>query len=137
MSRSSHAKTHIRKAFECAFRTFSKLINYIVNELENEVVNMSEQKGNLSSLPLNAMRDIPTPNADAQEIVALVKDGGRVTGYQLSDGRILDKEEGVSLARQGGIRGVGISARKGNEYLKSLPDDTEGNNLGNLPSVKQ
>ena len=94
-----------------------------------------EQKHNASALPLMAMKEIPRPSADSEEIVALVKESGKVTGYQLSDGRVLDKEEGVALARQGGIKGVGISERKGNEYLKSIPDGTESNNLGNLPSV--
>jgi len=44
-------------------------------------------------------------------------------------------KDGVELARQGDIKGVGISSRNGNEYLKSLPDDTESNNLGSLPTV--
>ena len=82
-----------------------------------------------------AMKDIPEPNQNAAEITALVKKSGKVTGYQLSDGQVLDKEEGVALARQGGIKGVGISERNGNEYLKSIPDGTESNNLSNLPSV--
>ncbi|MFY9378680.1 MAG: DUF3892 domain-containing protein, partial [Acutalibacteraceae bacterium] len=40
-------------------------------------------------------------------------------------------------ARQGDIKGVGISKRNGNEYLKSLPDQNEENNLSSLPTVKQ
>ena len=40
---------------------------------------------NRTNLPMMALDDIPEPNADAKEIVALVKDSGRVTGYQLSD----------------------------------------------------
>ena len=79
--------------------------------------------------------NIPVPNA--AEITALVKDGGRVTGYQLSDGNILDKPEAVAMAKQGGISGVGIAHRNGSEYLKSLPDDTEDNNLSSLPSVEK
>ncbi|MEM5781127.1 MAG: DUF3892 domain-containing protein [Lawsonibacter sp.] len=98
---------------------------------------MDDKGMDLSKLPLMAMKDIPRPNADAKRITALVKEGGRVTGYQLSDGRVVDKDEGVQLARQGGIAGVGIATRNGNEYLKSLPDDSEGNNLGNLPSITQ
>lgn len=89
----------------------------------------------LSKLPMMALQDIPTPNADAQPIVALVKEGGRVTGYKLADGRILSKEQGVDLARHGGIQGVGIAVRNGSEYLKSLPDGSENNNLSSLPSV--
>ncbi|MDE7249812.1 MAG: DUF3892 domain-containing protein, partial [Lachnospiraceae bacterium] len=50
-------------------------------------------------------------------------------------GSTVSKEEGVALARNGEIKGVGIAHRKDTEYLKSLPDGTESNNLGNLPSV--
>lgn len=89
----------------------------------------------MQNLPIIAMKDVPEPNADAKEITALVKEGGRVTGYQLSDGRILEKQEAVNLAREGGIRDVGVAERKGNEYLKSLPDGSDANNLGNLPSI--
>ena len=90
---------------------------------------------NTHTLPKNALRDIPMPNADAKEIVGLLKDSGRVTGYKLSDGGILSKPEAVTLAREGGIKDVGISARNGEEYLKSIPDGTESNNLSHLPTV--
>ena len=90
---------------------------------------------NKNSLPMKALSEIPTPRADAAHITSLVKNGGRVTGYQLSDGNILNKYDAVELAKQGGIAGVGISSRNGNEYLKSLPDETENNNLSNLPSI--
>jgi len=87
------------------------------------------------TLPKNALRDIPEPRSDAKEIVGLVKDSGRVTGYKLSDGAILEKQEAVNFAKDGGIRGVGIAARNGEEYLKSIPDGTEDNNLSHLPTV--
>jgi hypothetical protein len=83
------------------------------------------------------MSEIPTPNADACTITGLVKEASQVTGYQLSDGRIVSKEEGINLARQGCIRDVGISTNMGTEYLKSLPDNDESNNLNNLPTVSQ
>lgn len=89
------------------------------------------------TLPLMAMEEIPTPRVDAKEITALVKADGRITGYQLSDGRILNKEDAVELAKEGGILGVGVAVRKGNEYLKSLPDNRQANNLSNLPTVEQ
>lgn len=89
------------------------------------------------NLPMMAMKDIPTPAPDAKQITALVKESGRITGYQLSDGQILNKPDAIQLARAGGIRGVGVSSRNGNEYLKSLPDADESNNLGNLPAVTQ
>jgi len=96
---------------------------------------MEIKNHDLSVLPLMAMKEVPDPNPNATQITALVKSGGKVTGYQLSDGSIVDKEAGVALARQGGIVGVGISERNGNEYLKAIPDGSEGNNLSNLPSV--
>lgn len=91
----------------------------------------------LSFLPMAAMKDVPVPRADAREIVALVKKSGRTAGYRLSDGAVVDKAEGVRLAKEGRIKGVGVATRKGNEYLKSLPDGREDNNLDGLPTVKR
>jgi hypothetical protein len=96
---------------------------------------LPEEKMDMTKLPMMALQDIPQPNADAKPITAVVKADGRITGYQLSDGRVLNKEEGIQLAKQGGILGVGVATRNGTEYLKSLPDENEGNNLGNLPSI--
>lgn len=90
---------------------------------------------NSSSLPFLALDEVPTPNKDAENIVALQKEGGRVTGYKLSGGKVISKEEGVSLAKKGKIKGVAIATNKGTQYLKSIPDNKEGNNLGNLPSI--
>ena len=88
-----------------------------------------------ASLAKNTLDDIPTPKSDAKDIVGLVKSSGRVTGYQLSDGRTVSKQEGVALAKAGEIGGVGIAHRGDTEYLKTIPDGTEGNNLSNLPSI--
>lgn len=106
-----------------------------LNSNQTDMRNNLNNNMDISKLPLMALEDIPVPQPDAKDIVALVKKGGKVTGYQLSDGRVLAKEEGVNLARQGGIAGVGIASRNGNEYLKSLPDSSENNNLSNLPSI--
>ena len=95
------------------------------------------KKPDLSSLPLMAMAEIPTAHSNARHITGLVKEGGRITGYQLSDGQVVNKDEGLELARQGQIAGVGIATNQGTEYLKSLPDQTEDNNLGNLPTISQ
>lgn len=78
---------------------------------------------------------IPQPGANAKRIVGLVKEGGRITGYQLSDHTIVEKQQAVDMAKQGQIAGVGIAHRGDTEYLKSIPDGSENNNLGNLPSV--
>ena len=78
---------------------------------------------------------IPQTRSDAKKIVGLVKEGGRITGYQLSDNRIVEKQQAVDMAKQGQIAGVGIAHRGDTEYLKSIPDGNENNNLSNLPSV--
>ena len=88
------------------------------------------------TLPRAAMDEIPTPKDDALSITGLVKKRGRICGYQLSDNRIVSREEGVSMAKAGEIRGVGIAHKKDTVYLKSLPDGTEDNNLSSLPTVK-
>ena len=78
---------------------------------------------------------IPQTGKNAKHIVGLVKEGGRITGYQLSDHTIVEKQQAVDMAKQGQITGVGIAHRGDTEYLKSIPDGSENNNLGNLPSV--
>ena len=95
------------------------------------------QKDETASLAMNTLDNIPTPSSNAKDIIGLVKSSGRVDGYQLSDGTSVSKEQGVQLAKEGGINGVGIAHRNGNEYLKSIPDGTENNNLSNLASVSK
>lgn len=95
----------------------------------------TENKDFGTQLAYASLDEIPQPKADAKEITGLVKTGGRITGYQLSDGSTVTKEEGVAMAKAGEIQGVGIAHRKDSEYLRSLPDGTESNNLGNLPSI--
>ena len=78
---------------------------------------------------------VPQVNSNAKQIVGLVKKGSRITGYQFSDNSIVEKQQAVDMAKQGQIAGVGIAHRGDTEYLKSIPDGSENNNLGNLPSV--
>lgn len=40
------------------------------------------------------------------------------------------------MARRGKIKGVGIAHNGNTEYLKSVPNDSESDNLGNLPTVE-
>ena len=87
------------------------------------------------NLVKNTLDQIPQAGPNAKRIIGLVKEGGRITGYQLSDETFVSKPEAVSMAKQGQIAGVGIAHRGDTEYLKSIPDGSESNNLGNLPSV--
>ena len=86
-------------------------------------------------LAKQTLDQIPQASANAKHIVGLVKKGGQVTGYQLSDNSIVEKQQAVDMAKHGQIAGVGIAHRGDTEYLKSIPDGSENNNLGNLPSV--
>lgn len=52
-----------------------------------------------SALAKNALDSIPQTKSDAKDIVGLVKESGRITGYQLSDGSTVSKEEGVAWQR--------------------------------------
>ena len=88
-----------------------------------------------NELVKQTLDQIPQAKNNAKRIVGLVKEDGRITGYQLSDNTILAKQQAVDMAKQGRIAGVGIAHRGDTEYLKSIPDDSENNNLGNLPSV--
>ena len=101
--------------------------------------NTISERGNAKmedhNLAKNTLDKIPQANSNAKQIVGLVKEGGRITGYQLSDNSIVEKQQAVDMAKQGQIAGVGIAHRGDTEYLKSIPDESENNNLGNLPSV--
>ncbi len=86
-------------------------------------------------LAKQTLDQIPQAETNAKRITGLVKEGGKITGYQLSDNSIVEKQQAVNMAKQGQIAGVGIAHRGNTEYLKSVPDGSENNNLGNLPSV--
>ena len=98
---------------------------------------MKQHNGRIGNLPANINLMNPVPNKDAKSVVRLLRTNGKVSGYELSDGTRLTKSQGVALAKQGGIRGVAIASRNGSEYLRSLPDGTASNNLGDLPSSSQ
>lgn len=93
--------------------------------------------GVIGNLPVNINKEIPTPNVDAKRITKLVKHSGEVIGYELSNGNIVSKDEAIGLAKQGEISGVAVATNKGNEYLRTLPDGTENNNLSSLPTITQ
>lgn len=98
---------------------------------------MNNDKQNMGAeLAYAALDEVPQPKSDAKEITGLLKTGGKITGYQLSDGATISKEEGIALAKAGEIRGVGVAHRKDTEYLKALPDGSENNNLSSLPTVR-
>lgn len=85
----------------------------------------------------NTLDDIPQSEPDAKKITALVKKDGEVTGYKLSDNSVVKKQDAIAMARNGEISGVGIAHKGDTEYLKSIPNGKENDNLGNLPSITE
>ena len=77
-------------------------------------------------------------NTDKNSITAIMKHSGEITGYELSNGEKITKEKGVELAKAGTISGVSVAtSRNGEEYLRSLRDDDESNNLSSLPIIEE
>lgn len=75
---------------------------------------------------------------EKNSIKAVIKHSGEITGYELSNGEKITKERGIELAKAGDICGVSVStSRKGEEYLRSLRDDDESNNLSSLPVIDE
>ncbi len=59
---------------------------------------------------------------------------GDITDVMIN-GSVYGINDAISLARDGKIEGVNVSkARSGREFLRSNPDDSETNNLDNLPT---
>ena len=52
-------------------------------------------------LAKQTLDQIPQANSNAIRIIGLVKEGGRITGYQLSDNSIGEKQRAVDMAKQG------------------------------------
>ena len=91
--------------------------------------------GMIGNLPKNINEVIPNPDDSALRICKLIKHSGDVVGYELSDGKKISKDECIKMAKDGKIAGVAIAINKEKEYLRSLPNGSEGNNLSNLPSI--
>lgn len=72
-------------------------------------------------------------------ITGVVKDDkGEITAYHLDNGDTVMKDEAVNLAKQGAIKGVSVAiSKKGEEFLRSLPDGDKSNNLDNLPIMNE
>ncbi|MCL2857600.1 MAG: DUF3892 domain-containing protein [Oscillospiraceae bacterium] len=98
---------------------------------------MNEQNNQTMMPPSGINQHQSTAGEDGLSIIGLVKKSGKISGYQLSDGNTVTKEQGVELARQNKIRGVAVATNQGTEYLRALPDGAENNNLSNLPSSAQ
>lgn len=59
---------------------------------------------------------------------------GDITDVMINN-NIYSIDQAIMMAKDGTVEGVNVAkARTGKEYLRSNPDQTETNNLDNLPS---
>lgn len=72
----------------------------------------------------------------AETIAKLIRSGGEVVGYELESGKQISVSQAIEMAKSNRLKHVGVSTSKdGSEYIRSLADGDESNNLGNLPSI--
>lgn len=58
---------------------------------------------------------------------------GDITDVMLENGNIYSVDEAIMMTRDGLIQGVNVGkARNGREYLRSNPNDSEGDNLDSM-----
>ena len=71
------------------------------------------------------------------KIQGIIRDEkGEISAYKLETGEILTKQQAVKYAKEGSIEEVSVVVSKnGEEFLRSLPDNTPDNNLENLPNI--
>lgn len=59
---------------------------------------------------------------------------GKIAGYELSNGKVVDVQEAVQMANDGKLSGVIVSTMSnGKDCLRSAKDGNPKNNLSNLP----
>lgn len=104
----------------------------------NASVLNGDAKISAPTINLNSEDLSPKAQSDKNSITAIMKHSGEITGYELSNGDQVTKERGVELAKAGAISGVSVAtSRKGEEYLRSLRDEDESNNLSSLPIIQE
>jgi hypothetical protein len=58
---------------------------------------------------------------------------GDITDVMLENGNVYSVDEAIMMTRDGLIQGVNVGkARNGREYLRSNPNDSEGDNLDSM-----
>jgi hypothetical protein len=100
---------------------------------------VSDNNNNNVVNPLNNINKIVSEGGpSAKQIIKFIKQDNEVTGYVLSSGEKVSVKEAIELAKEGRLEHVGVSTSKdGSEYIRSLPDGDESNNLSHLPSITE
>jgi hypothetical protein len=74
--------------------------------------------------------------SDKGRIVKVKKNtDGDITDVMIDNGNVYSIDEAIMMTKGGAIEGVNVGkARNGREYLRSNPNDNEGDNLDNIPT---
>ena len=97
---------------------------------------MSESNGKNMQFSNVVNQVVSEGGKDAEAITRLIKSGGEVVGYELESGKHISVQQALQMAKCNQLKHVGVSTSKdGSEYIRSLADGDESNNLGNLPSI--
>lgn len=72
--------------------------------------------------------------SDKSRIVKVKKNpDGDITDVMIDNGNVYSIDEAIMMTRDGLIEGVNVGkARNGREYLRSNPNDSDGDNLDNM-----
>lgn len=99
---------------------------------------MSDQQYTGINLANLANKVVSEGGANAKAITKRIVNSGEVVGYELESGEHITIEQAVQMAKANELKHVGVSVSKdGSEYIRSLADGDESNNLGNLPSISE
>lgn len=73
---------------------------------------------------------------DKSKIMKVKKNpDGDITDVMLENGNVYSIDEAIMMTKDHLIEGVNVGkARNGREYLRSNPNDVEGDNLDNMPT---
>ncbi len=73
---------------------------------------------------------------DKAKIIKVKKNPeGDITDVMLQNGNVYSINEAITMAKDGLIAGVNaVHAKNGREYLRSNPNDTQGDNLDSMPT---
>lgn len=96
----------------------------------------NENKVGQEFLAYHANKVVSEGDENALSISMRIKHNQEVVGYVLSNGKEVSMEEAIEMAKENRLNHVGVAVSKnGEEYIRSLADGDESNNLTNLPSI--
>ncbi len=97
---------------------------------------MSEERSAGLYLANLANKVVSEGGPNAKAITKRIVNSGEVVGYELETGEHVTVEQAIQMAKANELKHVGVSTSKdGSEYIRSLADRDESNNLGNLPCI--